>query len=271
MAFEALITGANLDTANGNIKVVRPRREIFGSLVSGASEVVLDLNGDSNAIAYLSNTSFVGTLEFTGSAETSGAAYFPIVAFSYAAPTLVGTPANSAQPLFTDAVTAGSIRVYQIPCGQLKRIRVRVSVFTSGTAVLTLGSDEADSFNTTEQVRPATLTVSTLGAVGAATTLTLPAATGFRHVIDQIRITRSATAALTAAATPIAITSSNIPGNIQWTMGQDAGGIGVDREIVQDCGPYGLATFAISSNTQVSCPAYVGVVWRINAIYRLGL
>ena len=55
------------------------------------------------------------------------------------------------------------------------------------------------------------------------------------------------------------------------TMGSDAGGIGVDKELRVDFGGTGLAATALGTNTTVVCPAYVGVIWRINIGYRLGL
>ena len=54
-------------------------------------------------------------------------------------------------------------------------------------------------------------------------------------------------------------------------MGQDAGGIGVDKEALMDFGGTGLAATATNTATTIICPAYVGVIWRINVGYRLGL
>ena len=119
--------------------------------------------------------------------------------------------------------------------------------------------------------RAATLMVSTTGAVSAAVTATLPAVAGLRHYIDRISVVRSATAALTASATPVVTTSANLPGAVAFTFGQDVAGVGVDREQVMDFGGAGISTLLINTATTITCPVYTGVIWRINVSYRLGL
>ncbi|MFO0240460.1 hypothetical protein, partial [Gemmatimonas sp.] len=137
--------------------------------------------------------------------------------------------------------------------------------------VVTITSDTAETINLAVWLRPTTLLVSATGAAGAAVTATLPAVAGFRHVIDFIRVTRSATAALTASATPTLITTTNLPGAPVITMGSDAGGIGVDKEGVLDFGASGLAATAVNTNTTVVCPATPNVIWRVNVGYRLSV
>ena len=106
---------------------------------------------------------------------------------------------------------------------------------------------------------------------GSAATATLPAVVGLRHYIDGIQVTRSATAALTAAATPVSVTTTNIPGTPAFTFGQDTAGIGIDKTVEFDFGATGIAASAANTATTVVCPAYAGVIWRINVSYRLGL
>ena len=92
-----------------------------------------------------------------------------------------------------------------------------------------------------------------------------------RHYIDRISVLRSATAALTASATPVLVTTTNIPGLPVLTFGSDAGGVGVDKEQVVDFGGTGAAATALGTATTVVCPVYTGVIWRVNVAYRLGL
>ena len=87
---------------------------------------------------------------------------------------------------------------------------------------------------------------------------------------DRISVIRSATAALTASATPVLVTTTNLHGSPVITFGSDAGGIGVDKEQVLDFGGAGLAASAVSAATTVVCPVYTGVIWRVNVSYRLG-
>ena len=88
--------------------------------------------------------------------------------------------------------------------------------------------------------------------------------------IDSLHIVRSATAALTASATPVVVTTTGLPGNPAFTFGQDVAGIGIDKDARLDCGPEGFAAAALGAATTVVCPAYVGVIWRVNCLYHLG-
>ena len=112
--------------------------------------------------------------------------------------------------------------------------------------------------------------VTATGAAGAAVTATLPAVAGLRHYVDYIQVVRSATVALTATATPILVTTTNLPGTPALTFGADAGGVGVDKILELDFGDAGLAASAINTATTVVCPGYTGVIWRVNIAYQLG-
>lgn len=246
---------------------IREQRTASGSLVANNSEVVLAVNGDRSALVFISSSSFIGTLEFTGSVD--GTNYFPVAAYAIAASSAGGTLPVSAQPMLTDAlVAANTSRLYSVSCGQLRLLRVRVSAYTSGSAVCTINSDAEDSLYT---ARPSTLFVTATGAASAAVTATLPAVTGFRHVIDFIQVTRSATAALTPSATPVVVTTTNLPGSPALTFGSDAAGVGVDKEVKLDFGSSGISSTTLGTVTTVVCPVYTGVIWRINVSYRLSL
>ena len=248
---------------------VREQRATSGSLSALNSEVVLDVNGDQAAVVYIGSAAFIGTLEFTGSAD--GVNFFPIMAYPYAVGSAGGTLPLSAQPLLVDAlVAANTARAYSVPCGQLRKVRVRTSAYTSGSALCTINSDTMDPLNPGVNSRPATLCVTATGAASAAVTATIPSVAGLRHVIDFIQVTRSATAALTASATPVLVTTTGLPGNPVLTFGSDVAGIGIDKEVKLDFGSSGIAATALGTNTTVVCPVYTGVIWRINVAYRLG-
>lgn len=258
--------------AAGAIVPVRERREAVGSLAATNAEIVLDVNGDESALVHVQSTAFIGTLEFTGSANADGTDYMPVAAYPYSIGCVGGTIPLAGQPLLIHALVAANTRVvYAVPVGQLKKLRVRASAYTSGACECTIISEAQASLNTAINAKPGTLIATQTAAVGAAATATVASVAGLRHIIDFIHITRSATAALTASATPVVITTSNLPGALAMTMGSDAGGIGVDKELRVDFGGTGLAATALGTNTTVVCPAYVGVIWRINIGYRLGL
>ncbi|WP_353268358.1 hypothetical protein [Gemmatimonas sp.] len=250
---------------------IRERREISGTLGAINAEVVLPLNGDESALVYVQSTAFVGTLEFTGLGdETAG--YLPIVAYPYSPGCVGGTIPPAGQPLLIDAlVAANTVRVYSVPVGQLRALRVRASAYTSGAANITISSDPNDTLNTAIAARPTTLFVTATGAAAAAVTATIPAVAGLRHIIDFIRVTRSASVALTAGAAPTVVTTTNLPGNPALTLGADAALQGVDKEVVLDFGSTGFAATALGTNTTIVCPVTTGVIWRINVGYRLGL
>lgn len=248
---------------------VREQRTASGTLNVLNSEVVLDVNGDESAAVYMASTAFIGTLEFTGSVD--GTNFGPIIAYPYAVGAAGGTLPQSAQPLLIHAlVAANTSQLYAVPCGQLRKVRVRASAYTSGSAAITINADQTESFNPVIDSRPSTLLVTATGAASAAVTATIPSVAGLRHVIDFIQVTRSATTALATSATPVLVTTTGLPGNPVLTFGSDAGGIGVDKEVKLDFGSSGIAATALGTNTTVVCPVYTGVIWRISVAYRLG-
>jgi hypothetical protein len=261
-----------LKNSLGAVVPVRERREASGNIAALNGEVILDLNGDANALVYVLSDLFVGTLEFTGASDTGPSLYFPIQAYAYSTGCTGGTIPLAGQPMLLDALVAANLtRVYSIPVAQLRRLRIRASAYTSGNCTIYITADTNHSLNPVAGDQdPATLAVTATGAAGAAVTLTLPSVAGLRHYIDSLHIVRSATAALTASATPVVVTTTNLPGTPAFTFGSDVAGIGVDKDMRLDCGPEGLAASVLGTNTTVVCPVYTGVIWRINCVYHLG-
>ena len=251
---------------------VRERREITGSLSALNAELVLPLNGDQYALVTVQSTSLIGTLEFTGAADTAGTLYLPIMAYPVSVMCAGGTIPLAGQPVLVDALVAAmTARVYAVPVGQLKAIRVRASAYTSGASAVTITSDVNGSLLAlaTGATTPSTLYVTATGAASAAVTATLPAVPGLRHYIDEVSVLRSATAALVAAASPVVVTTTNLPGSPALTFGSDAGGVGIDIERRLPVG-LGIAGTALGTATTIVAPVWTGVIWRINAAYHLG-
>lgn len=249
---------------------IRERREATGLLNSNGAEVVFAVNGDESVTWYGASTAFIGTLEFAGSVD--GVNFLPLPAYPLAVASVGGTIPQSGQPLLVIALVAANTNVtYVQPCGQYRAVRCRVTAYTSGSLTIAANADTQPGANTAVLAKPATLVVTNTGAVSTAVTATLAAVAGLRHVLDFIQVTRSATAALTASATPVLVTTTNLPGTPVMTFGSDAGGIGVDKEVKLDFGAVGLAATALGTATTVVCPVYTGVIWRVTVCYRLGL
>lgn len=262
-----------LKNSLGTIVPVRERRETYANLAALNHEIVMPLNGDANALVYVLSDLFVGTLEFTGAMDSASSLYFPIPAYAASPACNGGTVPNSNQPMLIDALVAANlVRVYSIPVNQLKSLRIRSSAYTSGNCTVYIVADVNESSHPAViSQAAATLAVTVTAAVGVAATLTLPAVAGLRHYIDSLSIVRSATAALTPSATPVLVTTTNLPSSPIFTFGADAAGIGIDKEVKLDCGPRGFTASVIGTATTVVCPSYTGVIWRVNCLYHLGM
>ena len=256
----------------GDVVPVREQRSSSGLLAAVNSELVHDVNGDESAVVHLVGT---GTLNATYNIQGSpdGTNYYDLLVYPMSNMCTGGTIPQSGQPLITEAVNAATVhRTLTLACGGLKKIRVRLTAHTSGNCEATINSDSCASISPfVRDQRSATLMITVTGAASAAATATLPAVAGLRHYIDFIKVTRSATAALTASATPTLVTTTNIPGNPAITFGLDASGIGIDKEYVLDFGAAGIASTAINTATTVVCPVLTGAIWRVNVAYRLGM
>lgn len=236
------------------------------------AEVVHDLNGDESAVIFINGT---GALNATYNVQGSpdGTNYFDLITYPYSPGCLGGTIPVAGQPLITEAVNAATVqRMLCAATGGLQKLRVRLTVYTSGNAAVNINSDSCASISPyVRDQKAATLMVTATAASGAAVTATLAAVAGLRHYIDRISVLRSLAAAQTAGAAPTVVTTTNLPGSPALTFGVDAGAQGADKELVLDFGGAGLAATAIGTASTVVCPVATGVIWRVNVAYRLGL
>jgi hypothetical protein len=86
------------------------------------------------------------------------------------------------------------------------------------------------------------------------------------HYIDRIVIQRFATALLTAGATPVLVTTTNLPGTRVFSFPAEAAAQGtMYSEIVEPARP--LRSSAAGTATTIVAPATTGVIWRITADY----
>ena len=107
--------------------------------------------------------------------------------------------------------------------------------------------------------------VTATGAASAAVTLTIPAAGGgVFHYLQYLEIVKYSAAAITGTATPIVVTTTNLPGTPAFTMGR-AGAIGTVENIRIDLD--GLRSSVANTATTIVCPAVTNVIWRVNVFY----
>jgi hypothetical protein len=71
-----------------------------------------------------------------------------------------------------------------------------------------------------------------------------------------------------ASATPVAITTTNMPGTLAFTAPADAALQGASLPpVIQEDWNYPLMAVAQNTATTVVCPATTNVIWRITAGY----
>jgi hypothetical protein len=109
------------------------------------------------------------------------------------------------------------------------------------------------------------LAVTATGASAAAVTATLPLVTGQFHYITLLEIRMYAAAALTGAATPVVVTSTNLPGANAWTF-TTAAAIGTAEAQVYAF-PTPVKSSVVATATTIVAPGTTGVIWRINVYY----
>jgi len=108
-------------------------------------------------------------------------------------------------------------------------------------------------------------------APGAATggTITLPAVAGKFHYITRLDFMRNATAALAGSAT-LQITTTNLPGSLQWLVGNAmiAGGTQIDLSAAYV--PPMKSSVAGTATTIIFPSAGAAVLWNCTAHYVIG-
>ena len=248
------------------------QRRSSALLAAVNAELVHPVNGDNSATIFITSAGTTLNATYNVQGSIDGTNYFDILAFSYGPGSVGGTLPQPGQPVHSEVVGAVMQRALCVPTGGLQALRVRLTAFTAGTCQVSINSDDCDSISPyVRDQKAATLMVTATGVASAAVTASLPAVVGLRHYLDRISVVRSATAALTPSATVVLVTTTNIPGSPVLTWGQDAAGVGIDREQVLDFGGAGQACLLTNTATTIVCPVYTGVIWRVNATYRLGL
>jgi len=130
------------------------------------------------------------------------------------------------------------------------------------------GLKNRDGFNVFQGSTP--LIVTATAAANAAVTGTLPAAgVGLFHHITAIEITRAATAALAGTAA-LVVTTTNLPGNPAWTVGNAMAAGGQSRDLDKTFDTPLKSSVANTDTTIVLPVPGLAVLWRINVYYFTG-
>jgi hypothetical protein len=231
-----------------------PRENLFGTGTLGAlnAEVQADCDGASSVSLDLRGT-FSQTVQVQGTIDGTNWSVIPV--------------RPSTGGVFVLAVVGTTSGTWSGSCTGYRKVRALVTAHTSGGSTATLMASNAlfDDFAARGGCTP--LLVTNTGAAGAAVTLTLPApGLGLRQYLTYLSVNRFATALLTAAATPVLVTTTNIPGTLVLSMPAEAAAQGSLFPWRED---FAYPLMATAQNTAVTivCPATTAVIWRVTAGY----
>lgn len=216
-------------------------------------EVVMDIEQE-NGISIDIRGTFVGTMQLQYSINGTDYVAYPVML-----PT----------EIFTINMTVVGTYISTVPSA-VKKVRVISTAWTSGTAIISLRGSDRDNMTYSKQI-PTTNLLTVTGAAAAAVTLTIPSpSTGLFNYITTIQIHKFATALLTAAATPVLITTTNISGSPAFTTDADAQAQGVSKLVLDLLFTNPLKSTTAATATTIVCPATTGAIWRVNVGYYVG-
>lgn len=239
------------DIVAGNL---HPRENLTatGLLNSNGAELILAVDGCNSFTLDLRGT-FNFTFEINGSVDGTN---YRVIPFK---------PSDGVSYINTLAGTATGI--WRGSCAGYKQIRVRVTAFTSGpaTAILLASTAMMDDAIRENLITPLIATVTATVGLTAILTIANPGV-GLRNYITSISINRFAAALLVAAATPVLVTTTNIPGSLVYSFAAEALAAGaLDRMREEYSRP--LASTAQNAATVITCPPTTNVIWRVTAGY----
>jgi hypothetical protein len=240
---------ADLRAAN-----LHPRENLSatGNLAALNAAVSCYADGASTISFSISGT-YVGTLAAEGTVDGTNWDAIPVK------PINVGG-------IYVLTLASAAVGRWMGPAGQFQQVRIRMSAYTSGSANVTLmasnGAISIEAF-----LRASDQHVTNTGVAAAAVTLTLAAAgAGLFHYITRIVVQRHTSALLTAGATPVLVTTTNMPGSRVFSIPADAAPQGqVYAEFIAPTTP--IRATAANTATTIVAPVTTGVIWRLAADY----
>jgi hypothetical protein len=245
----------DLATPAGGLPTINPREIIFlaGLLAAANAEIIIPADGASWFTADIRGV-YVGTLAAEGSADGVNWNSIPIRQLNVAGLNYAITLPSAAQGTFIG-------RTYG-----MRLIRLRMTAWTSGSAACQLMQSTGPIDDSMHSLVTPNI-VTAVGAAAAAVTLTLPApGAGLRQYLTYLSINRFATALLTAAAAPVSVTTTNLPGSLAFSFAADAAAQGTIDRWREDFA-YPLAASAQNTAVTVVAPVTTGVIWRLTGGY----
>jgi len=237
----------------GSNPLLHPRETQWVQGVLGAlnAEVITDCDGSASVSLDLRGT-FSMTVEIAGTVDGVNWTLIPVKI------------RNAASKLYVAAVTGAVAGIWVGSCAGFRKVRARVTAYTSGSATATLIADlAAPDWTLDGAVTAGAGTVT--AAIGVAATLTLASpGAGLRHYLTYVAINRFAGAALTAAATPVLVTTTDLPGTLVFSLPADAALQGTIYPLREDFA-YPIAAVAQNTATTIVAPLTANVIWRITA------
>ena len=270
MAFESLILDARGNPFQGALdgiggETFTDARTSNFSLGAVNAEVVIDLHGKATFV--FDARTGAASLTYLCEGSVDGTNYMVLPMFANFQLLVAVALAEEYVPSVVIATTHSG--VYSVNCAGFRRLRVRVSAYTSGAVTIAPRASASD-FLVYSRPLPATKHVTVTAAANAGATITLPAAgVGLFHYITYLECTRNATAALAGTATLI-VTSTNLPGSPAWSNGNAmAAGGTVTDVFINGANP--LKSSAANTSTTIVMPAAgAAVLTRGNCSYYVG-
>jgi hypothetical protein len=245
-----------IDRIGGQVET--DARALTQNLSALNAETLIDVNGANTVTVHVTGT-FVASLIVEGSVD--GVTY-PATPMPMLSP--------STGQYVTSTITATATLV-QVHCAGFKRLRVRVSAYTSGTAIVGLRGASGLARLVADQI-PSSACQTVTAAVNTLTTLTLAApAAGLFHYIDSIVVQRHVAVAVAAgAAAPVIITTTNLTGAPSFDTSVKVQNLGENDTVLNVQFPRGLKATAAAAATTIVAPANASYIWKITAAFRVG-
>jgi hypothetical protein len=237
-----------------SVGTLHPRENLFLVGILGALNAELQTDCDSASTVSLDlRGTFSHTVQVQGSIDGTNWTLIPM--------------RSALGGAFVLGIVGTVSGIWMGSCTGYRKVRAIVTAYTSGGSTATLMASNAlfDDFAKNGSVTALIGTVTAAADVAATLTLAAPGV-GLRQYLTYLRITKFAAALLTPAATPILVTTTNLPGTPVFSLPADAATQGTVFAYQEDFA-YPLMASAQNTALTVVAPLTTGVIWRITAGY----